>query len=48
MKVIAYIEDPIVVRQKSDHLEPKAETSELRALPKSRAEPAGLQPGLFD
>ena len=48
MKVIACIEDPIVIRQILDHLEQKAEASGLRALPESRAPPAELQHGLFD
>jgi hypothetical protein len=47
MKVIAEpsdrcIEDPVVIKQILDHLEDKAETSESRALPESRAPPAGL------
>jgi hypothetical protein len=48
MKVIVCIEDPIVIKQILDHLEHKAEASELRALPESRAPPAGLHHGLFD
>ena len=43
MKVIACIEDPIVIsRQILDHLEASAETSGTRALPESRAPPAEL------
>jgi len=48
MKVIACIEDPVVIKQILDHLEQKAETSESRMLPESRAPPVGLQSGLFD
>ncbi|SVM74611.1 putative transposase [Klebsiella pneumoniae] len=40
MKVIACIEDPIVIKQILDHLKHKAETSGTRALPESRAPPA--------
>ncbi|MEL5762514.1 IS91-like element ISVsa3 family transposase, partial [Escherichia coli] len=39
MKVIACIEDPIVIKQILDHLKHKAETSGTRALPESRAPP---------
>jgi hypothetical protein len=48
MKVIACIEDPVVIKQILDHLKHKAETSETRALPESRAPPAELPLGLFD
>ena len=48
MKVIACIEDPVVIKQILDHLKHKAETSESRALPESRAAPTGLQMGLFN
>jgi len=48
MKVIACIEDPEVIKQILDHLEQKAETSEPRALPESRAPPVELPQGLFD
>ena len=48
MKVIACIEDPVVIKQILDHLKHKAETSESRALPESRAPPAELPLGLFD
>jgi len=48
MKVIACIEDSAVIKQILDHLKYKAETSESRALPESRAPPAGLPLGLFD
>ena len=48
MKVIACIEDPVVITQILDHLEHKAEASEPWALPESRAPPVGLQSGLFD
>lgn len=42
VKVIACIEDPVVIKQILDHLKHKAETSESRALPERRAPPAGL------
>ena len=42
MKVIACIEDPVVIKQILDHLEHKAVASE------PRAPPVGLQSGLFD
>jgi hypothetical protein len=48
MKVIACMEDPIVIKQILDHLEHKAEVSESRTLHESRAPPVGLQSGLFD
>lgn len=48
MKVIACIEDPVVIQQILDHLKHKAEASEPRALPESRAPPVELQQGLFD
>ena len=48
VKVIACIEDTVVIRQILDHLNHKAEISEPRALPESRAPPDGFQPGLFD
>ena len=47
MKVIACIEDPVVIKQILDHLKQKAETNESSPLPESRAPPAGLSPGLF-
>ena len=48
MKVIACIEDPVVIKQILDHLKHKAEASEPGALPESRAPPAELHHGLFD
>ncbi|MBG7337437.1 MFS transporter [Pseudomonas aeruginosa] len=48
MKVIACIEDPIVIKQILDHLKHKAETSGTRALPERRAPPAERLRGLFD
>jgi hypothetical protein len=48
VKVIACIEAPVVIKQILDHLKHKAENSESRALPESRAPPAGLHQGLFD
>lgn len=48
VKVIACIEDPVVIKQILDHLKRKAQASEPRALPESRAPLVGLQPGLFD
>ena len=49
MKVIACIEDPVVIKQLLfNHLKHRAETSEPRALPESRAPLAELPQGLFD
>jgi hypothetical protein len=48
MKVIACIEDPVVIKRILDHLKHKAQASEPRALPESRAPPAGWQSELFD
>lgn len=48
MKVIACIEDPVVIKQTLDHLKHKAEASEAGALPESRAPSAELHHGLFD
>ncbi len=48
MKVIACIEDSIVIKQILDHLEHKAEASQPRALPESRAPPVEWHHGLFD
>ncbi|MCP3864281.1 MAG: IS91 family transposase, partial [Aestuariibacter sp.] len=43
MKVIACIEDPVVIQKILDHLKDKAETTaHTPLLPKSRALPAGL------
>jgi hypothetical protein len=42
VKVIACIEDPVVIKQILDHLKNKGDTSESRAIPESRAPPAGL------
>ena len=39
VKVIACIEDPVVIKKILDHLKQKPETGESRALPKSRAPP---------
>lgn len=47
MKVIACIEDLVVIKQILDHLKQKAETNESSPLPESRAPPVGLSPGLF-
>ncbi len=47
VKVIACIEDPVVIKKILAHLKQKAETNELSPLPESRAPPAGLPPGLF-
>ena len=44
VKVIAGIEDPVVIKQILAHLERKAESKEYNPLPKSRAPP---QTGLF-
>jgi hypothetical protein len=48
MKIIACIEDPVVIKKILDHLKEKAETNEPNPLPESRAPPAGWQSGLFD
>lgn len=48
VKVIACIEDPVVIKQILDHLKHRAEACDPRELPESRAPPAGLQQGLFD
>ena len=48
MKIIACIEDPVVIKQILAHLKDKADTRESRALPECRAPPAGPRPGLFD
>jgi len=48
MKVLACIEDPVVIKQILDHLKHKAEASEPKALPESRAPPAEWCHGLFD
>jgi len=42
VKVIACIEDPMVIRQILDHLGQKAQTRESVVLPESSAPPAGL------
>ena len=47
VKVIACIEDPVVIKKILDHLKQKAETDEPSPLPESRAPPVGLPPGLF-
>jgi hypothetical protein len=48
VKVIACIEDPVVIKQILDHLKHKSEASQPGALPESRAPPAELPHGLFD
>jgi len=49
VKVIACIEDPVVIKKILSHLEEKAETKEPTALPESRAPPpVCLQAGLFN
>ena len=48
VRIIACIEDPVVIKQILDHLKHKVETNERSPLPESRAPPAGLQQGLFD
>jgi hypothetical protein len=42
VKVIACIEDPVVIKQILDHLKNKGDTSEFRTIPESRAPLAGL------
>jgi len=46
VKVIACIEDPVVIKKILSHLKQKAETHESSPLPESRAPPAGLARGL--
>ena len=48
IKVIACIEDPIIIKKILDHLKDKAEVNATAALPESRAPPAGLPQGLFE
>ncbi|WP_169720413.1 MULTISPECIES: hypothetical protein [Sedimenticola] len=48
VKVIARIEDPMVINQILDHLKNKTETNEPKTLPESRAPLAGLPQGLLD
>ncbi len=42
VKVIACIEDPVVIKKILDHLKQKAEANEPSPLPESRAPPMGL------
>ena len=42
VKVIACIEDPVVIKKILDHLKQKAEANEPRPLPESRAPPTSL------
>jgi len=42
VKVIACIEDPMVIRKILDHLKDKADTISYAPLPECRAPPAGL------
>lgn len=48
VKVVACIEDPVVIQKILDHLKEKAETKDPNPLPESRAPPVGLQASLFD
>ena len=48
MKVIACIEEPVVIKQILEHLKHKAESSRSRVLTENRAPPVGRQPELFD
>lgn len=45
VKVIACIEDPVVIKQILDHLKAKTEVNESTPLPESRAPPLGLPAG---
>ena len=47
MKVIACIEDPVVIKKILDHLKQKDKANEPDPLPESRTPPAGMQAGLF-
>lgn len=48
VKVIACIEDPVVIRKILDRLQEKGATKGPNPLPESRALPVGTQTGLFD
>ena len=48
VKVIACIEDPVVIKKILDHLQEKGATKGPNPLPESRAPPVGTQTGLFD
>ncbi len=48
MKVIACIEDPVVIEKKLEHVKDKAATKESRPLPESRAPPVCMPVGWFD
>ncbi len=48
MKIIACIEDPVVIKKILDHLKKKDEAKETNPLPESRAPTVGMQAGLFD
>jgi len=45
VKVIACIEDPVVIKQILDHLKAKTEVNESTPLPESRAPSLGLPAG---
>jgi hypothetical protein len=48
MKLIASIEDPVVIKQILDHPMHKSQASDPGTLPESREPPIGLRSGLFD
>jgi hypothetical protein len=48
MKVIACIEDSVVIRKILDHLKQKGKANEPNGLSESRAPPVGLQTSLFN
>jgi hypothetical protein len=48
VKVIACIEDPVVIRKILDHFKQKGKANEPNGLPEGRAPPVGLQTSLFN
>ena len=48
VKIIACIEDPVVIKKILDHLKERGEYQVADRLPESRAPPLGIRTGLFD
>jgi hypothetical protein len=48
VKIIACIEDPLVIKKILDHIKKKEEASKPNSIPESRAPPVDRQTGLFD
>lgn len=48
VRIIACLEDLVVIKKILNHLREKAEMNALTPFPASRAPPAGMQTGLFD